>query len=232
MAPPLTEIRKRMSERKHPHPSSVPRPGLSCAEFRARHAEHLDGLLSDTEEPRWREHARTCLPCARHDRAVRRACDLVRSLPCLSTSEEFQPRLRHRIFHIQDEEHFTRRGSGGHVAVSLAVACLMAALAWTPLLQEGPEPLELAPVEARAPEMRSPGVGATRAGLRVNLFSSEAALPGAWLNGRPSGAYAGTRTLRGPTLSDAHAYPAFLLDPSFPDGMPGAARSPGAPGRE
>lgn len=218
-----------MPERKHPHPSSVPRPGLSCAEFRARHAEHVDGLLSDTEEPRWREHARTCLPCARHDRAVRRACDLVRSLPCLSASEEFQPRLRHRIFHIQDEEHFTHRGSGGHVAVSLAVACLMAALAWSPLLQGGPEPLELAPVRARAPEARATGL---RAGLRVNLFSSESALPGAWLHGRPSGGYLGPRTLRGPSFSDARAYPAFLLDPSFPEPTPAAAQSVGPPARE
>lgn len=209
-----------------PDPSSLP-----CEEFRRRHSEHLDGLLPAHEHSRWASHARSCLPCARYDRAVRRSCELARALPPLSMSEEFDSRLRHRIFHVRDEEHFTRRGSGSHVAVSLTVAGLMAVLAWTPLLREGADPVELAPVQARAPETRSTSLGATRVGWRVNLFSSEAALPGAWLTGHPGTVPLGTRVRRD-VFAEPRAYPAFLMDPAYPSLMPGGLGSEGARTRE
>lgn len=204
-----------MPEPKHPDHRRNDGTTLSCSEFRARHAEYVDEALSEEEAARLGAHARTCLPCARRDRAVRRACELVRALPAMHASDEFAPRLQHRIFHVRDDERFARRSSGGQVAVSLTLACVMAALAWSPLLQEGAEPVELAPVQARAPRLHEPALART-GGLRVNLFSSETALPGVWLNGRPAAPPFGSRTLRGPALSDAEAYPTFLLDPALP----------------
>ncbi|HUH12043.1 MAG TPA: hypothetical protein VMK65_03000, partial [Longimicrobiales bacterium] len=199
-----------MPEPKFPQPSQ-PDEGLTCQEFRAGHVEHMDGLLRGERAERWAAHARTCLPCARYDRTVRRACALARAMPALSASDEFRPRLQHRLFHVQDEERLSRRGSRGHVGLSVAVAGLMTALAWSPLLVEGPDPVELSPVQARAPLPET--VGARSAGpWRVNLFSSQAALPGAWLNGRPAPSHFHVRHERGPTLTGVELYPAFLME--------------------
>lgn len=186
----------------------APAEAISCEEFRARHADYMDGLLASAEESRWRAHATACLPCARHDRSIRRSCDLARALPPLEPSDDFYTRLQHRIFHLRDEERLTRSGSGGNVAVSVVIAGVIAAVAWSPALQPEPTPLELPAVEARAP------MGGA---YRVNLFATEAALPGIWLRGRPPavGLLGPSPSFRAAVLVESEPYSGFRLMPSM-----------------
>lgn len=216
-----------MPEPKHPQ-LHRPTPEPSCDEFRAGHVEYMDGLLGSARADAWSRHARACLPCARYDRTVRRACAAARAMPSVSASDEFRPRLQHRLFHVQDDASLSRRDSRGHVAVSVALAGLMTALAWSPLLVDEPAAVELPPVQAQAPLPSA--AGALSAGpVRVNLFSSQAALPGAWLNGRPLPSHFHVGQDRGPTLTGVELYPAFLLDggASLPDPAPVRAGFPG-----
>lgn len=44
-----------------------------------------------------REHLRRCADCSRHDALIRRSLMLVRSLPCIEPSPDFQARLEARL---------------------------------------------------------------------------------------------------------------------------------------
>src|SRR5690606_3249133 len=109
-----------------------------CDEFLARHSEYLDGLLTPLAAARLNAHASVCGSCARYDRIVRKGIDLVRDLPDVEPSEEFELRLQHRIFHMEDAHALQPRATGASgaagVAAALGVAVAIALLAWSPML--------------------------------------------------------------------------------------------------
>ncbi len=191
---------------------------VSCDEFRARHAEYLDGVMAPVPAERMRVHATECLPCARHDRAIRRGCELVGSLPPVHAGEDFRVRLRARL--ARDRMRRSRLISAGQLVVpGAAIIALVAAVAWSPLLRDAtaPEPVELAPVRARYPagfEAPRLGSGAHLDGPR--LFRAEAGLPGVWLGD------VGVPHRHGPVLLHQVSvrdpgYPTVFLDPpDFP----------------
>jgi anti-sigma factor RsiW len=106
---------------------------IVCDEILTLHSDYLDGALAAHEAARVQWHLATCAACARYDRVVRRGLDLVRELPGIQPSDDFQERLQHRIFHVQDGATIAEpRAAGG--AAALAVASVIALLAWSPLL--------------------------------------------------------------------------------------------------
>lgn len=107
--------------------------GTVCSEIVAQHGDYLDGLLAPHDAARVQWHLSTCDSCARYDRVVRRGIDLVRELPEITPSEDFEQRLQHRIFHVQDGVSLAEPRAAG-AAATLAVAGVIALLAWSPLL--------------------------------------------------------------------------------------------------
>jgi hypothetical protein len=105
---------------------------VGCDEYRASHSEYLDGLLSPIAAAQLSAHADACASCARYDRIVRKGIDLVRDLPAVEPSAEFETRLQHRIFHLQDAAALQPRAAGA--ATVFGVAAAIALLAWSPLL--------------------------------------------------------------------------------------------------
>lgn len=105
---------------------------VACAEFLAGHSEYLDGLLSPFAAARLSAHAAVCDSCARYDRIVRKGIDLVRDLPDAEPSADFEMRLQHRIFHMEDARALQPRPAGA--ATALGIAAVMALLAWSPML--------------------------------------------------------------------------------------------------
>lgn len=158
---------------------------VTCAEFRAAHAEYVDGLLRGRAAERMRRHASECLPCARHDRNIRRGCALMGALPEVRTADDFTVRLRSRL--ARDRARRRRLISTGQLLVpGAAVIALVAAVSWSPLLRSaGPgEPVDLAPVQARAPVgLGIPALGSGTLGLgnATRLYRAHTVLPGVWL---------------------------------------------------
>ena len=105
---------------------------MACAEFLAGHSEYLDGLLSPVAAARLSAHAAVCDSCARYDRIVRKGIDLVRDLPDAEPSADFEMRLQHRIFHMEDARALEPRAAGA--ATAFGIAAVMALLAWSPML--------------------------------------------------------------------------------------------------
>lgn len=123
---------------------------MTCQEFLARYSEYLDELLDPMEAARWHHHLGRCASCARYDRVMRQGLELVRDLPSLEPSPDFEARLQHRLFHVRDERE-DERASGASAVVALAIAGMLAAIAWSPLLRQAPLMIDLPAVQARAP---------------------------------------------------------------------------------
>jgi anti-sigma factor RsiW len=108
--------------------------GMTCQECLSRHSEFLDGLLTAQETARCLVHLEGCASCARFHEVVTRSLALVTELPRVEPSADFQDRLQHRLLHLQDELARHDRFAGSGSLASLAIAAVIAFVAWGPLL--------------------------------------------------------------------------------------------------
>lgn len=125
---------------------------LDCSQFLEGYSAYRDGELDNHLRAQFEAHRATCARCARYDWVISEGVRLYRRSPELSPSEDFLPRLQHRLYHVEDERRLRRpHGSGVQVAVTLAIAATIAAVAWVPATRSSPEMLQLPPIAARAP---------------------------------------------------------------------------------
>ena len=127
---------------------------MDCSEFLARSSEWLDGRISPEEHEAMEVHASRCPECQRYGRTLAKGLELLRSLPPIEVPTDFQPRLTHRIYHLADGSSIAREslGSGATTIAIMAVAALLAFVAWTPRVGNSGAGLELpAIVVARPP---------------------------------------------------------------------------------
>jgi hypothetical protein len=116
------------------NPTSAGRPGdVACDEVLARYGDYMDGLLTPLEAARLQLHFGVCGSCARYDRIMRRGLELVRDMPEITPSDDFEQRLQHRLYHVDDAASLAPRPVAGAVA-TFAVAGMLALLAWSPIL--------------------------------------------------------------------------------------------------
>jgi hypothetical protein len=129
---------------------------MDCTEFLARYSDYLDGLALG-EAARFEAHLRVCRACARYDRVVRQALRLCRELPPIRPSEDFLPRLQHKIYHLEEELR-RRPAFAGHTALAVVLILGFVTAAWLPALLHRHE-VVLPPIVVEAParpEVRGP----------------------------------------------------------------------------
>ncbi len=85
-----------------------------------------------------------------------------RALPGAATSPDFQPRLQHRLYHVDDAGKLSpRQHLGGAALVAVASVGLLA-VTWLPFATRIPVEVELAPMAVEAPRPvvaeRQPGL--------------------------------------------------------------------------
>lgn len=133
---------------------------MNCSEFRDRFSDYFDGTGEPSFVADADDHLAECEGCRRYRDVVSRGSELLRDLAPVAVSEDFLPRLQHRIYHIEDGPALGRAamsGSGTTVAAALAVAAVIALAAWAPVLVRPPR-VALAPVVVSRPEPRLVGV--------------------------------------------------------------------------
>lgn len=113
---------------------------MTCQEYLALYSDYLDERLGAAARTRCTAHAEACRSCARYDRVMRRGLQLARSLPEIVPSSDFDQRLQHRIFHVQDDLARTDRLGASGALVALALAGVIALAAWSPVLTRGVGP--------------------------------------------------------------------------------------------
>lgn len=134
---------------------------MNCREFLNRHSEYVDARVAAAEAALLRSHAEACASCARYDRVVRKGAQLARELlPRIEVSEDFEPRVRHRLLHVRDE--VARRRAGSASLYAAATVVLIAAVAGAALTLPGASVsvVDAAPVWVAAPPALTPASGA------------------------------------------------------------------------
>lgn len=129
---------------------------MDCIEFLSRYSEYVDRVGGGgAETAAFEGHLRTCPSCARYHRVVRRGCDMIRTLPPVQPSEDFLPRLRHKLYHLEDELS-QRPALTGSTVMGVVLILGFIAAAWVPALIHRHE-VVLPPIVVEAPSRPESG---------------------------------------------------------------------------
>lgn len=131
---------------------------MDCREFRNKHSAFVDERCSDAEENAMRGHLASCASCSRHDTLIRRGQLLVRNLPRIEPSPDFQARLEARLRAIPHERFdaaWMPRLAFARFAVAAALLALATFVSFTTLRHRPARALRLDPVVAMLPEVEA-----------------------------------------------------------------------------
>lgn len=133
---------------------------MTCSDFLQSFSDYVDGLGT----PRFREeaegHLDDCPGCRRYLEVFERGTSLLRSFPDVEVSDDFHPRLRHRIYHIEDGASLSGgpSGSATTAATVLGMAVLLVLAAWSPVLLTRDMIVDVSPIVVTQPEQRFVGL--------------------------------------------------------------------------
>ncbi len=120
---------------------------MDCKDFMTRASDYFDGSTSQPETALMEGHLRQCISCQRYKVVYEEGTSLLRALPEPKLGEDFEPRLRHRLFHVDDRRALLdHSGSATPALTVLGLAVLLTVIAWSPLLREEPPVVDLAPI--------------------------------------------------------------------------------------
>ena len=120
---------------------------MNCTDFMARSSEFFDGSADDRDHALMEAHLRACDSCRRYKAVYEQGASLLRSLPEPELAEDFEPRLRHRLFHVDDRRALIDSSASATPALTvLGLAVLLTFVAWSPLLRAEPPVVDLAPI--------------------------------------------------------------------------------------
>jgi Putative zinc-finger len=130
---------------------------MRCREFRDRHSLFVDARCSAFDENAMRDHMAVCPQCARHDTLVRRSLMIVRNLPRIQPSPDFQARLDARLraaTHVPEPRVASRPSFVAFTAIAATLAFATVAATVT-LRHSAPATIRMDPVVATLPELES-----------------------------------------------------------------------------
>lgn len=120
---------------------------MTCADFLASYSQLRDGDLPSGETNALHAHLSECSSCARYDRVVQRGVEVLRDAPAPRVRDDFEARVRHSIYSLDEAERarrFRPHGpSGGGAMAVMAAAALLVAVVWTPTLMDSTPTVEL-----------------------------------------------------------------------------------------
>lgn len=126
---------------------------MDCSDFVARFTDYVDGTAAPAEAEALQAHLESCESCRRYKTVVEHGAALLRSLPVPELREDFEPRLQHRLYHVQEERSLPEHATSRTPALAVfGIAVLLTAVAWSPMLRGGAPVVQLDPIVVdRAP---------------------------------------------------------------------------------
>lgn len=125
---------------------------MTCSEFVEGFSEYYDGTSPSSLREEADAHLAVCVTCRRYNHVMSRGADLLRSLPEPEVTEDFGPRLQHRLYHVDDEATLrAHTGSGATALAVVGMAIILTAVAWSPALRNTAPTVELAPIVVSRP---------------------------------------------------------------------------------
>lgn len=135
---------------------------MTCSDFLQGFSDYYDGTGSDSVRHEAEEHLQDCPDCLRYLEVYDRGRRLLHSFPEVEVSDDFRPRLQHRIYHLEDGEALKRgilgSASGSTAATALGMAVLLVFAAWSPTLLSLEPEVELSPIVVSRPDVGSMGL--------------------------------------------------------------------------
>jgi len=152
---------------------------MTCQEFLEGYSDYLDNELDDVSLARWRQHIDACSSCRRYDDVVRRGLSLVRELPEIQPSPDFESKLHRRIWGMEmDDDVDSDPGSSVGKIAGLAIAAMLALIAWSPLVWHDVAPVSPGvagmPAESGETEQVAEATGESPARTATSAFTSVA----------------------------------------------------------
>lgn len=125
---------------------------MQCKGFLEGYTDFRDGRLDPALEAAFRAHMDACSDCARYDRTIRDGLRLLADLPEAEGSDDFIPRLTHRLYNLDQGvlDTSSSRFLGSAALVAVASVGLLA-LFWLPFAASVPVELELPAVAVERP---------------------------------------------------------------------------------
>ncbi len=86
---------------------------MTCSEFQNHFSDYHDSLGDPAFMVAASAHLDGCPECRRYRGEVEQGIEVLRSLPGPSVGDDFLPRLKHRIYHLEDGPALRRREMAG-----------------------------------------------------------------------------------------------------------------------
>jgi anti-sigma factor RsiW len=131
---------------------------MSCSEFIDRFSDYFDGVGDSAFRQDAEAHLAGCCSCRRYLEVVQKGGELFRAAPAVNVRRDFYPRLRHRLYHLEDAQALSRGsvGSATTAATILGMAVLLSLVAWSPMMRSARPQVELSPIVVSKPPQARP----------------------------------------------------------------------------
>lgn len=139
---------------------------MTCSDFLRSFSDYVDGLGTSSFREDADRHLDDCPACRRYLEVFERGTSLLRSFPEVEVSDDFRPRLQHRIYHVDDARSLFGgpSGSATTAVTVLGMAVLLVLAAWSPVLVTRDMIVEMSPIVVTEPEPRPMGLRSVRSG--------------------------------------------------------------------
>lgn len=125
---------------------------MTCKDFLRSFSDYRDGLVPEPSLRDVEAHMEACPTCRQYARVVEAGMKVLRSEPPMELAEDFDQRLRHRLYHVDEEVALLGHANSGATALAvLSIALVLTAVAWSPMLRPSAPMVELAPIVVSDP---------------------------------------------------------------------------------
>ena len=127
---------------------------MTCSKYFKNFSDLIDGNTAKEDVRAFEEHLNECSACSRHRRVIEQGSALLRALPRPKLSENFVPKLRHRLYHVDDQHPLRSPASVAMPAALLATAVVLMIVSWLPILRDATPEIALETVVVEQPPLR------------------------------------------------------------------------------
>ena len=124
---------------------------MTCSDYIKNFSDLIDGNTAEEDLQAFEEHLHECSACSRHRHVIEQGSALLRTLPKPKLSENFVPRLRHRLYHVDDQHTLRSATSVAMPAALLTVAVVLLIVSWLPVIRDTTPEIALETVVVEQP---------------------------------------------------------------------------------
>ncbi|HIL89832.1 MAG TPA: zf-HC2 domain-containing protein [Gemmatimonadetes bacterium] len=127
---------------------------MTCSEYFKNFSDLIDGNTAEEDVRAFEEHLNECSACSRHRRVIEQGSALLRTLPKPKLSDNFVPRLRHRLYHVDDQYSLRSAASVVTPPALLAMAVILMIVSWLPVFRDATPEIALETVVVEHPPLQ------------------------------------------------------------------------------